>query len=139
MSNYPNSLDDDVSLPPVNDNLDDIGEAAVNALRDAVINIEEFVGTGVSGQLSLAQRLGLLIQPDGYFNFAYLTGMGLVTLPIYDNQIAAGANIQESKLNLTFGTQDLYDDILVLGQGVETVTLRCDVADSRWIKQWWMP
>jgi hypothetical protein len=122
MSDYPTSIDTDVSLPPVNDNLDDIGEAAVNALRDAVVNIEEFVGTGVSGQLSLAQRLGLLIQPDGYFNFAYLTGMGLVTLPIYDNQIAAGANIQESKLNLTFGTQDLYDDILVLGQGVETVT-----------------
>lgn len=122
MSNYPTSIDDDSTLPPINDNLDDLGEAAVNALRDAVVNIEEFVGTGVPGQMSLAQRLGLLVQPDGYFNFSYLTSMGLVTLPIYDNQIADAANIQESKLSLTFGTQDLYNDIAFLAQGVNTVT-----------------
>lgn len=122
MSNYPEQLDDDVSLPPVNDNLDDIGEEAVNSLRDAVINIEQFVGTGISGTMSLAQRLGVLVSPDGYFNFSTLTSMGLLTFPIYDAQIANGANIQESKLNLTFGTQDLFNDISLLSQSVTTVT-----------------
>jgi len=39
MSNYPNNFDDDSTLPVVNDNLTEIGGEAINALRDAVVQI----------------------------------------------------------------------------------------------------
>ena len=41
MSNFPTDYDDDVTLPPINDNIQDLGGEAINALRDAVFNIEQ--------------------------------------------------------------------------------------------------
>jgi hypothetical protein len=118
MSQYPENIDDDSTLPPVNDNLSQIGEVAINDIRDAIINIETFVGTGPSNSLSLAQRLGILVAPDGYFNFNTLTSMGLLTLPIYNSEVAFNAGIDESKLNLNYSTIDLYNYILNLSAGV---------------------
>ena len=112
MSNFPGNYDDDTTLPVVNDNLTEIGGEAINALRDAVFNIEQNIGLGAAGTTpSIAARLGLLINPDGTPNPSALTSLGLVTLPINNVQIATNAAIQESKLALDFRTQDLFNYI----------------------------
>lgn len=123
MSNYPNGFDDDSTLPAVNDNLTEIGGDAINALRDAVMQIELALGTNISGtQPSLAARLGVFINPDGSPNASVLTSLGLVTLPITNSQIAENAQIPESKLKLDFRTQDLFNYIRDLSLDVNAVT-----------------
>ena len=112
MSNYPNGYDDDSTLPVVNDNLTEIGGDAINALRDAVFQIEQALGLNIAGVTpSLAARLGVFINPDGSPNASVLTSLGLVTLPIRNDQIAEAAGIPESKLRLDFRTQDLFNYI----------------------------
>jgi len=110
LSNYPNSLDDDSSLPAVNDNIVEIGGDAINALRDAVFNIETEIGLGGSGSSgSIANRISVSIEPNGTIKSSALTSLGLVTLPITNSQIAVNAGIPESKLTLDYKTQDLFN------------------------------
>ena len=119
MSTYPNAIDTDATLPAVNDNIDQIGEEAINALRDAVFQIETALGTNIAGtQPSLAARLGVFINQDGTPNTSVLYNLGLVTLPVTNNQIAPNAGIPESKLHLDFRTQDLYNYIRDLAKDV---------------------
>ena len=121
MSNYPSDIDDDSTLPAVNDNLTEIGGAAINALRDAVVQIETALGTNIAGSSpSLAARLGVFINPDGTPNASVITSLGLVTLPIRNDQIAEAAGIPESKLHLDFRTQDLFNYIRDLSLDVNT-------------------
>jgi hypothetical protein len=119
MGNFPQSFDDDTTLPVINDNLTELGGEAINALRDAVVNIEMNIGLGAAGTTpSIAARLGLLINPDGTPNVSTITSLGLVTLPIYDFQIATNAGIEESKLKLDYRTLDLFNYIRDLSRDV---------------------
>ncbi len=117
MSNFPNDKDDDVTLPRVDDNITEIGGEAINALRDAVISIEEEIGVIADGYSakgtrdSIATRLGISLEDDGTIKASALTGLGLVTLPINNSQISATAGIAESKLSLNYSTSDLYSFI----------------------------
>ncbi len=121
MSNFPTSFDDDSSLPAINDNITEIGGTAINALRDAVFNIENNLGLGLAGTMpSLATRLGVAILPNGNLNPSALTSLGLVTLPITQDQIANNAGIPESKLSLNYGTSTLYNYITNLSINVNT-------------------
>lgn len=123
MTNYPNSLDDDSTLPVINNNITEIGEEAINALHDATIAIEETLGIGIAGSTSsLAYRLGVSIYPDGYIKPSALASLGLVTLPITKDQIATNAEIPESKLKLDFRTQDLFNYISDLASDVNNVS-----------------
>jgi len=116
MSNFPGSIDDDSTIPSVYDNITEIGSTAINALKEAVIAIEEEIGFTASGSLSsLSDRLDVSLNPDGTINPSSLTGLGLVTLPIDDTQVATNAAILESKLLLDHSTQDLYNMIISLG------------------------
>src|SRR5512135_1205256 len=122
MSNYPTGYDDDSTLPAVNDNLTEIGGDAINALRDAVMQIELALGLNIAGtQPNLAARLGVFINSDGSPNASVLTSLGLVTLPIRNDQIAENAGIPESKLRLDFRNQDLFNYIRDLSLDVNTV------------------
>lgn len=119
MSNFPQNYDDDTTLPVVNDNLTEIGGEAINALRDAVFNIEQNIGLGAAGTTpSIAARLGLLINPDGTPNTSTITSLGLVTLPITNSQIIDNAGIPESKLHLDYRTLDLFNYIRDLSKDV---------------------
>lgn len=121
MSNFPGGFDDDSTLPAVNDNLTEIGGDAINALRDAVFQIEQTLGLNVQGVTpNLAARLGVFINSDGTPNASVLTSLGLVTLPIRNDQIAENAGIPESKLQLDFRTQDLFNYIRNLSLDVNT-------------------
>ena len=119
MSNYPNAYDDDTTLQPINDNIDQIGGEAINDLRDAVLNIEMALGLNIAGTVpTLADRLGVFINPDGTPNASVIYGLGLVTLPITNIQIAEAAGIDESKLLLDYPTANLFNYIRDLSKDV---------------------
>lgn len=119
MSNFPTSIDDDVSLPPVNDNIVEIGAEAINALREAVFNIEQELGTAPSGTAgSVSLRLAASLNPDGTIKPSAIEAMSLVTLPIYNSHIASTAAIDESKLNLDHTTQSLFNQVTDLATDV---------------------
>lgn len=112
MSNYPNSIDDDSTLPSVSDNITEVGEEAINALKDAIINIETELGISGSGSAaSIADRIGVSLEADGTIKASALTGLGLVTLPISNTHIATSAQIEESKLLLDYPTATLYSNL----------------------------
>jgi hypothetical protein len=112
MTNFPNDFDDDTTLPFVNDNITEIGGDAINALRDAVFEIEQNIGLGAQGTTSsIATRLSVAFNPDGSLKPSTITSLGLVTLPITEDQISNTAEIPESKLRLDHRTQDLFNYI----------------------------
>ena len=121
MSKFPSNFDDDVTLPFVNDNLTEIGAEAINAVRDAVFNIEQYLGLGADGTTgSVANRIGISLNLDGTIKPSAITGLGLVTLPITNAQISSSAEIQESKLKLDYRTSDLFNYIKDLSADVNT-------------------
>lgn len=121
MSNFPSAIDDDTTLPFVNDNITETGGIAINSSRDAIYNLEVEVGIGASGTTgSIANRLGVSTNPDGTLKPSAVTSLGLVTLPITNNQISSTAGILESKLQLDHKTQDLFNYITNLSNGVNS-------------------
>jgi hypothetical protein len=112
MSNFPYQLDSDTELPIVYNNITEIGGEAINAVREAVFNIEQEIGIGASGVAgSISQRLGVSFNSDGTLKPSAITSLGLVTLPITNSQIASNAGIPESKLSLDYRTGDLFNYI----------------------------
>jgi hypothetical protein len=110
MTNFPVNIDDDVSLPPVNDNITDTGADAINALREAMFAVQETCGVNVQGtKSSLAARLGISINNDGTLKSSAIAGLGLITLPITNNEVSPTAAIAESKLDLDHSTEDLFN------------------------------
>jgi hypothetical protein len=112
MSNFPTDLDDDTTLPVVNDNITEIGGEAINALREAVFNIEENIGLGAQGSaLSISDRLSISFLPDGTLKPSVITGLGFISAAtgIYNADVNPNAMIAESKLKLDHRTADLYN------------------------------
>lgn len=121
MSKYPNQLDDDVSLPRVDNNVTEEGDVAINALRDVAFALEAEVGIGASGTRdSLSDRLGVSLDGYGNIKASALIGLGLITLPITNAEISATAAIAESKLALDYPTSTLYNIINNLNTSINT-------------------
>lgn len=120
MSNFPNAFDTDVELPYVSDNINEVGADAINALRDAIFALQDALGLGLPGTLgSLSDRLGVSILPNGNINPSSLTSLGLITLPITNIEVSSVAAIDESKLNLTYTTSNLYNLIISLQNSID--------------------
>ena len=112
MTVYPNNIDSDIELPRIEDNITEIGGITINALIEAVVALESVLGTNIAGSAgTLKDRLDVLINADGTPNITTLSAVGLITLPITDSQIAAGAGIVESKLSLDHSTATLSASI----------------------------
>src|ERR1039457_5013189 len=119
MSNYPNQIDDDVSIPRIDANITDIGGDVINDLRSAVFAIESTLGLIPQGNaLSVASRLSTSLDPIGNILPASLAGLGLVYLPITNSEISPTAAISESKLALTYPTATLYNLFLSLNNAI---------------------
>lgn len=109
MSVYPFALDSDETIIRIDDNITELGGDAINQLRDAVFAIEGELGIGLKGSLNdLADRLAVSLNTNGTIKQSALAAVGLVTLPIVDNQVASNAGIKEYKLALDHKTSDLY-------------------------------
>ncbi len=132
MTVYPTQLDSDLELPRVEDNITEIGGAAINSLRDAVIAIEYTLGVNPQGTTgNVATRLNVVLNPNGTLKASALSGLGLVTLPIINSMIAASAGIVESKLSLDYSTAALNALISALnttvtGMNAVLTTLQTD-------------
>lgn len=124
-SNYPDSLDTDAQIPRIDDNITEIGGEAINSLRDAVFAIEKALGIDPQGNSTdLVSRLSTSIDNAGNLKASALSAAGLVTLPIYNNQIAANAGIEESKLDLNYSTASLkttLDSLSVLVNSINSI------------------
>jgi hypothetical protein len=108
MINYPAAIDNDRTIIRIDDNLSELGTQAINQLRDAVFAIEKTLGINPQGSMSsVDDRISVLIGPDGSPNAAALAAVGLVTLPISDNQVGTNAGIKETKLALSYSTASL--------------------------------
>jgi len=109
MTKFPSALDTDLELPPVWDNIVEIGEEAINAVRSAMFAVEETLGINPQGSLSsVADRLNVSLNADGTVKPSAIAGLGLVVLPITNDQVSPTAAIDESKLNLIYSTSFLY-------------------------------
>jgi hypothetical protein len=114
MTVYPSAIDDDRTINRIDDNLSELGTQVINQIRDALFSVEKTLGTNPQGsKSSVAERLSIVINPDGTLNLVSLTGLGIATLPIQNVHIAPGAGISESKLALDFSTSTLNTKITV--------------------------
>ncbi len=107
MTLYPNQYDSDNELPVVDDAVTEWSGEPHNLLREAVIAIEHTLGInpeGTSG--TVADRIDVSLDENGQLRPAAIAALGLLT-NIMDAQIDAGANINESKLNLAYKTYTL--------------------------------
>ena len=129
MTVYPNDLDSDLELPPIEDGVTEISADSINSIRDAVLAIEKTIGVNPQGNKNtLADRINVSIDDDGLIKASALNGIGLVSLPITDTEIAVNAAIQETKLDLDYGTSSLKSlidssktNITALQSGVSTL------------------
>lgn len=122
MTVYPNQIDNDLDILRIEDNLTQTGADTINALRDATFAIEETLGINPQGTKgTLVDFLGVSFNSDGTIKTSVLTSAGLATLPITNSQIAAGAGIVESKLNLDYSTATLNAAISALTSTVNGV------------------
>lgn len=131
MVKYPTGIDTDAELPRVDDNISEIGGEAINSLRAAVFAIEKALGIKPQGTAAdVAARLGVSLDNNGYIKASALSGIGLVTLPIDNAQVGSAAGIEESKLDLDYGTALLkswIDSLRVRVDALE-VAVAADIA-----------
>jgi len=134
MSVFPEQLDTDLEIPRVDDEVSEISGDSINALRDAVFNIEKSLGISPQGnKISLAERIAVSIDSNGNIKTSALQSLGLVTLPIDNSQIAGNASISESKLDLDFSTQSLKNSINSLITDVSALQLNINGISSSFI------
>lgn len=113
MSNFPDSLDSDLELPRVDSNITEVDGVSINSLRDSIFNIQRVLGLTAQGDLqNLSSRLNVSINPDGTLSSTALATAGLVALPIDNADVGAAAAIAETKLDLDYSTQSLYNGIV---------------------------
>jgi hypothetical protein len=122
MSIFPEQLDTDLEIPRVDNEVSEISGDSINALRDAVFNIQKALGISPQGnKTSLAERIAVSIDSDGNIKSSALESLGLVTLPITNSQVGGSAAIAESKLDLDFSTQSLKNSINSLSIDVSSL------------------
>ncbi len=122
MTIYPSALDSDLELPRVEEEVSEISGDFINSLRDAVIAIQRTIGINPQGnKTSLTDRINVSIDSNGFIKKTAIETIGLVTLPVVDKHIGATAGIQESKLDLDYGTtylKNMIDSVKVDVNGV---------------------
>ena len=110
---YPNQIDTPVELPIVRDNIFEIGSDAINSLRSAIIQIEKTLGINPQGAVgeTVGSRISRSIDSSGNLLPEALDRVGIISGPIFDDQVSEVAAIKESKLRLNFPTNVLQAEI----------------------------
>lgn len=115
-SKYPQALDTSKELPPVRDNITEIGSEVINSLRAAIINIEKTLGINPQGATgnSVSSRINTSLDDTGNIRKEALTKANVLSGPITNVDVADTAAIAEKKLRLNFPTQILQDQVSIL-------------------------
>ena len=107
MTNYPNSIDDDLTISRIEDNITEVGADVINSLRDALITVEYVLGINPQGTVNdLVTRLAVSLNDDGT-----LKSSALIVPAITNAMVTSGAGIVESKLSLDVSTSTLNAEI----------------------------
>jgi hypothetical protein len=131
MSVFPFALDGDTDIIRIDDNITETGGEALNQCRDAIFALQRSIGIQPAGSAgSLATRLNVSFNPDGTIKTSALTSVGLVTIPISDNQVGVTAGIKEYKLALDHTTSDLYTLILANSALLNALTTFANTTNS---------
>ncbi|KKN61320.1 hypothetical protein LCGC14_0523110 [marine sediment metagenome] len=131
MTVYPFEIDSDADIIRVDDNITEVGGEAINQSREAIFAIETELGVRPSGSVSsVAARLDASLNQDGTIKSSALTSVGLVTLPITNNQVSPTAGIQEIKLALDHSTSDLSTLIVANSALLNSLTAFANATDS---------
>ena len=134
MSVYPFALDSDETIIRIDDNISELGTEVINQQRDAIFNMQEEMGLGLSGALSsLADRLAVSINANGTIKASALTAIGLATLPITNVQVASNAGIDEYKLALDYSTSDLNTAIQATSSTLTSLVTQFIIASTNFI------
>lgn len=105
---YPADYDSDLEIPRIEQNVSEISGDVINSLRDATFAIQTTMGINPQGnKASLTDRINVSIDANGYIKSASLENIGLLALPVVDRHVGLNAGIQESKLDLEYGTRYL--------------------------------
>ena len=66
-SKYPQELDTSIEIPPVRDNIIEVGSDVINSLRHAIFQIERTLGLNPQGAVgnTVAERLDRLMDGNG--------------------------------------------------------------------------
>lgn len=136
MSNFPTSLDDDTTLPPVSNNITEIGEELLNSLREVAFALEAEIGIGASGSAgSIADRLAICFNADGSLKPSAITslsdGLTLVGNWVTNFHINSAAQIVESKLSLDHPTADLYNTLVTQQSEIDAALAFIQSAGSK--------
>ncbi len=123
MSVFPDDLDSDLEIARIENNVSEIGGDVLNSLRDAVFAIQRVLGINAQGNKpSLTSRINVSLDADGNIKPSSLEGIGLATLPITNSHVGDNAAVQESKLDLDFGTQYLKNLISSARTDLDAIT-----------------
>lgn len=122
-SNYPDKLDTSIEIPAVRDNIVEVGSDVINSIRTAIFQIERTLGInpqGVAGN-TVASRLNKSLDSNGNIIKEAITSAGLLSGPISDKDVSKTAAIKESKLDLTYPTTLLQDEISQISSQLDLI------------------
>jgi hypothetical protein len=122
-SKYPQKLDTSTEIPPVRDNITEIGSDVINSLRSAIFNIEKTLGINPQGATgnTLSNRLATSLDSNGNLLKEALDRANVLAGPIIDSDVSKVAAIRESKLRLDFPTQLLQSEISILDSEIDSI------------------
>ncbi len=128
-SKYPQQLDTSIEIPPVRDNILEVGSDVINSLRSAIFNIEKVLGINPQGAVgnSVSERLNKALDGNGNIKPDALSKSNLLTGPIIDSDVSRVAGIKEEKLRLDFPTRLLQSEISGLNSTVEGMVSRLEL------------
>jgi len=122
MTVYPEDFDTDLEIPRVDKNISEISGEAINSLRDAIFALQKTLGLGIQGNKpSFGDRVNVSIDANGLIKKKALENIGLVTLPITNQQVGINAGILEVKLDLDYSTAALNNSISSLRTDVNGI------------------
>lgn len=134
-SKYPNQIDTPSELPIVRDNITEITSDVINSLRSAIVQIEKTLGVNPQGDVgqTVGGRISGVIDSSGNLRPEAVDKAGIVSGPIFDDQISDVAAIAEHKLKLNFPTTVLQSEIssissLIFGIQSEVDTLASKIS-----------
>ena len=130
---YPNQIDTPSELPIVRDNIFEIGSDAINSLRSAIIQIEKTLGINPQGAvgLTVGDRISQTLDSSGNIKKEALDIAGVISGPIFDDQVSDVAAIKEKKLKLDFPTKVIQSQVSYISSLIDEIQNQIEEMSSK--------